>query len=63
MRVLVSKDNLINQYDEVRILWKEGLKPIAVAAAERTRDGIKHLRFDTLVTDAQMPVFDHLEST
>ena len=63
LRVLVADDNRVNQNLAVRILTKQGHKPVAVGDGRKALDAIGHVRFDLVFMDVQMPVIDGLEAT
>ena len=62
-RILVAEDNAINQEVTVRMLTKAGYKAHGVNSGIEVLESMKHIYFDLILMDCQMPEMDGYEAT
>jgi len=62
-RVLVAEDNVVNQLLAVRLLEKQGYRPIVVDNGEEVLARLEKEPFDVILMDLQMPRMTGFEAT
>ncbi|HYI94204.1 MAG TPA: response regulator [Bryobacteraceae bacterium] len=62
-RVLVAEDNLVNQRVVSRMLEKNGHSVVIAGNGREAVESFRHLPFDLVLMDLQMPVMGGLEAT
>lgn len=63
LRVLLAEDNVVNQKMVVRMMEKQGCLIEAVGDGQAVLDAVHGKKFDVILMDAHMPVYDGLEVT
>ena len=63
LKVLVAEDTPFNQTFILRLLEKNGLKPILVENGQQAVDAFDPELFDVILMDVQMPEMDGFEAT
>lgn len=63
LQILVAEDNPVNQKLAVRLLEKEGHRPVVVATGLQALKALENDTYDVVLMDVHMPEMDGLEAT
>jgi CheY-like chemotaxis protein len=63
LRILLAKDNVVNQRLAVRLLEKQGHMVFVAGDGVKALEALDRDRFDVVLMDVQMPVMDGVEAT
>ncbi len=63
LRILIAEDNLINQKVALRLLERLGYEADVVANGMEALVSVRHVQYDVILMDVQMPEMDGLEAT